>query len=217
MSQASGWATGRRVLGALATSAVIAIFGLTVATSTADAAAATPLSCSATVTSHYPKIGTSVGVRVDTLPGVRIRVMAHFRHGTAKQAGRANSGGHKTVWYRLKSDTAPGYRVKVDVTVFRGKRSASCMTWFTPQARHKHGHGGAWCSATATVYNAQYDENNVYVHSNQSYTEATASADGYSWSYETDSTGYALIYLNGPPPGAEITVTVGAATCYTSD
>jgi hypothetical protein len=38
-----------------------------------------------------------------------------------------------------------------------------------------------------------------------------------AWSYETNGSGYALICLNGPPPGAEITVMVGAATCYTSD
>ena len=75
----------------------------------------------------------------------------------------------------------------------------------------------AWCKATASVYNAQYDWNNVYVNSNQPYRSATASADGYSWSYETNGSGYALIYLNGPPPGAEITVTVGGATCTTSD
>jgi hypothetical protein len=67
------------------------------------------------------------------------------------------------------------------------------------------------------VYNAQEDENDVYVHSNQPYTDATASADGHSWSYETNGSGYALIYLNGPPPGAMITVTVGGATCTTSD
>ncbi|MGH3191537.1 MAG: hypothetical protein ACRDPY_50595 [Streptosporangiaceae bacterium] len=36
-------------------------------------------------------------------------------------------------------------------------------------------------------------------------------------SYRTDGSGYALIYLNGPPPGARITVTVGGATCTTSD
>ncbi len=56
----------------------------------------------------------------------------------------------------------------------------------------------------------------MYVHSNQPYTDATASADGYSFGYETDGSGYALIYLNGPPPGALITVTVGGATCTTS-
>jgi hypothetical protein len=75
----------------------------------------------------------------------------------------------------------------------------------------------AWCRATASVYYAKYDENNVYVYSNQPYRDATASADGDSWSYETNGSGYALIYLNGPPPGALITVTVGGATCTTSD
>lgn len=76
---------------------------------------------------------------------------------------------------------------------------------------------GAWCTATASVYDAADDENNVYVHSNQPYQEATATAGGYSYSYGTDGSGYALIYLNGPPPGAQITVTVGGATCTTSD
>jgi hypothetical protein len=75
----------------------------------------------------------------------------------------------------------------------------------------------AWCTATASIYNAERDWNNVYVHSNRPYRSATASADGYSWSYETNGSGYALIYLNGPPPGAEITVTVGGASCTTSD
>jgi cardiolipin synthase len=76
---------------------------------------------------------------------------------------------------------------------------------------------GARCTATASVYNASDDENNVYVHSNQPYQTATATAGGYSHSYQTNSAGYALIYLNGPPPGAHITVTVGGATCTTSD
>ncbi|MGH3258435.1 MAG: phospholipase D-like domain-containing protein [Streptosporangiaceae bacterium] len=76
---------------------------------------------------------------------------------------------------------------------------------------------GAWCTATASVYDAAKAENNVYVHSNQPDKDATASADGYSHTYETDSSGYALIYLNGPPPGVRITVTVGGATCTTSD
>ena len=76
---------------------------------------------------------------------------------------------------------------------------------------------GAKCTATASVYDASRDENNVYVDSNQPGKEATAKADGYSHSYRTDGSGYALIYLNGPPPGAQITVTVGGATCTTSD
>ena len=76
---------------------------------------------------------------------------------------------------------------------------------------------GDRCTATASVYDASRDENNVYVHSNRPDQEATAKADGYSHSYRTDGSGYALIYLNGPPPGARITVTVGGATCTTSD
>jgi cardiolipin synthase A/B len=76
---------------------------------------------------------------------------------------------------------------------------------------------GAKCTVTATVYDASRDENNVYVHSNQSDQEATATADGYSHSYRTNGSGYAVIYLNGPRPGARITVTVGGATCTTSD
>ena len=82
---------------------------------------------------------------------------------------------------------------------------------------HKKKASGAHCTATASIYNASKDENNVYVHSNQPDTTATARADGYSHSYETNGSGYALIYLNGPPPGAKITVTVGGATCTASD
>jgi len=85
----------------------------------------------------------------------------------------------------------------------------------TPYRKKKT--AGAWCTATATVYNASRDWNNVYVHSNQPHKTATASADGYSHSYKTNGSGYALIYLNGPPPGVTITVTVGGATCTTSD
>ena len=84
-------------------------------------------------------------------------------------------------------------------------------------AYQKKKSSGAWCKATASVYNASYNENNVYVHSNQPHKTATARADGYSHSYDTNGSGYALIYLNGPPPGVKITVTVGGATCTTSD
>jgi cardiolipin synthase A/B len=88
---------------------------------------------------------------------------------------------------------------------------------YSPAPSPATGSGSAWCTATASVYNASDDENNVYVHSNQPYQDATATAAGYSHTYRTDGSGYALIYLNGPPPGAQITVTVGGATCSTSD
>ena len=54
------------------------------------------------------------------------------------------------------------------------------------------------------------------MHSNQP-TRGDRQRGGYSHSYQTNGTGYALIYLNGPPPGAQITVTVGGATCTTRD
>lgn len=99
-------------------------------------------------------------------------------------------------------------------------QEAIASDWLTAEKRLGIGGSGssgggsrAWCRATASVYYAPDDENNVYVHSNQPYTEATASADGYSRSYETNGSGYAVIYLNGPPAGARVTVKVGSATC----
>ena len=47
------------------------------------------------------------------------------------------------------------------------------------------------------------------------YQKATTEADGYSGDYETNGSGYALIYLNGQLPSAKVTVTVGSATCTT--
>ncbi|GEM_PF-297646 len=80
------------------------------------------------------------------------------------------------------------------------------------------GHGqAAWCTASATVYDAARDENDVFVHSDQPYRSATATADGYSGTWRTGGTGYALIYLDGPPPGALITVRVGSAVCTARD
>ena len=76
---------------------------------------------------------------------------------------------------------------------------------------------GASCTASAKVYDAAKHENDVYVRSNQPDKDATASADGHSHSERTNGSGDAVIYLNGPPPGAKITVTVGGATCTTSD
>jgi cardiolipin synthase len=96
-------------------------------------------------------------------------------------------------------------------------RDFAAATAYRAPKHRKHKARAAWCRARATVYNASEDENNVYVHSNQRHKRATASADGYSHSWRTNGHGYALIYLNGPPPGALITVRVGGATCTTRD
>jgi cardiolipin synthase len=109
----------------------------------------------------------------------------------------------------------PAVAAAISATLTRDYAGA---TAYSPAATSRPaGANGARCTATASVYNASDDENNVYVHSNQPYQNATATAGGYSHSYQTNGSGYALIYLNGPPPGARITVTVGGATCTTSD
>ena len=76
----------------------------------------------------------------------------------------------------------------------------------------------ATCSATAQ-YSSRYDDYDVYVHSNQPDRTVTVTApDGESGSWDTDSTGYADVYLDASrsAAGDEITVRVGAATCSTT-
>jgi hypothetical protein len=176
-----------------------------------------PLSCSASVANRHPADYTTDYVQVTTASFANVTTVAQYRTTSTQHTAQADASGQASIAYYISGAT-PGYQVNVDVTVSRGDRHGSCSTWFTPPKPPAQPQpSGASCSATASVYSAYYDENNVYVNSNQPYTEATASADGYSWSYETNGNGYALIYLNGPPPGAQITVTVGGATCYTSD
>jgi hypothetical protein len=109
---------------------------------------------------------------------------------------RASAQGRRTVWYWTSGATL-GYRVQVIVRVSRKDRKGWCSTWFTPRA----GSGGpppsptatstsspspspepthtspppsgAWCTATATVYDASRDWNDVYVNSNQPDTPVT--------------------------------------------
>jgi hypothetical protein len=204
------------------------------------------LPCTASVSKTRPFDDTYVGVHVHTVPGADIEAVARYRTVAREKTGHANANGRRTFRYWI-SDATPGYRVNVDVQVFLAGRKGSCAAWFTPRASGSAPvaapspspsaapappppssapapvsttpppAAAAWCTATASVYDASRNWNNVYVNSNQPYRSATASADGYSWSYETNSSGYAEIYLNGPPPGALITVTVGGATCTTSD
>ena len=193
-----------------------------------------PLTCTATVTRRHPADGSKVGLSVSTAPGARITVVAHFPAGNRKKKARADSTGMRTFWFQVGSAT-PGYRVRVDVRVSAHGRKRACRTSFTPrqpppppaptpspaptqQAPPPQHHSGAWCTASVHSFmDCDQDEwlNDVYVHSNQPDEDATASGGGDSWSYYTNGSGYADIYLNGPPPGTLITVTVGGATCTT--
>jgi hypothetical protein len=97
-------------------------------------------------------------------------------------------------------------------------QNAIASDWLTAEARLGIGRrtgGGAWCQASA-AYNAQYNDYDIYVHSNQPDRLATATAsNGATHSYYTDSTGYADIYLYANP-GDAVNVTAGKARCSTS-
>ncbi len=105
-------------------------------------------------------------------------------------------------------------------------QQAIASDWLTAEKRL--GIGGAvsgtpapasrpWCTASATPANdgwaGDYD---VYVKSNQPDRDATASDANDTWSYDTNGSGAATIYLWYTSPGEAIRVTVGGASCSTT-
>jgi hypothetical protein len=74
----------------------------------------------------------------------------------------------------------------------------------------------ARCSASAS-WSSTYDDYDVYVSSNQPDAEVTVTGAGKSASWHTDSSGYADVYFyaSHSDAGNQVTVKVGAATCYT--
>jgi hypothetical protein len=114
------------------------------------------------------------------------------------------------VQVRQRSDE-PSMAARVVVSAVAAAVVAGASTWAAsllspaPEA--------AWCAATASVISAPQRYNNVYVHSNQPSTFVAASGDGYSWGLDTDGSGYAVIYFNGPPAHTPTTVRVGRARC----
>ena len=76
---------------------------------------------------------------------------------------------------------------------------------------------GPWCRASAAAANDGYaGDYDVYVESNQPDERATASDAGDTYSYNTNGSGYAVIYLWHTSPGETIQVTVGGARCSTT-
>jgi hypothetical protein len=73
----------------------------------------------------------------------------------------------------------------------------------------------AICTVAAS-YNSEFNDYDVYVHSNQPDQTVTATTSGApSASWHTDSTGYADVYLKAShsAAGQGVTVSVGAASC----
>ncbi len=77
--------------------------------------------------------------------------------------------------------------------------------------------GAPWCRASAAPANDGYaGDYDVYVESDQPGEKATASDAGDTYSYDTNASGSAVIYLWHTSPGEAIQVTVGAARCSTT-
>jgi hypothetical protein len=71
------------------------------------------------------------------------------------------------------------------------------------------------CSVTAS-YNSQYNDYDVYVHSNEPDQTVSVTTNGSaSASWHTDSSGYADVYLKASrnAAGRSVTATVGGASC----
>ena len=75
----------------------------------------------------------------------------------------------------------------------------------------------ARCSASAS-WNSQYDDYDVYIHSNQPDRDAIVTGAGRTASYYTNSSGYADVYFyaSRSDAGDTINVQVGSARCSTT-
>jgi hypothetical protein len=76
----------------------------------------------------------------------------------------------------------------------------------------------AECTLTA-AYNSNYNDYDVYVHSNQpDQTVTVTDTDGHTDTWHTDGTVYADVYFKpgGSAPGRQITARVGPAGCSTT-
>jgi hypothetical protein len=75
----------------------------------------------------------------------------------------------------------------------------------------------AWCTASAS-WNSQYNDYDVYIHSNQPDQDATVTGAGRTASYYTNGSGYADVYFYATrsAAGDQINVQVGSARCSTT-
>lgn len=115
----------------LALPAAGAIGLVAIAPASASPAALKRLPCHASMSNAHPADYTTTKVRVRTGDHARVVTVAHYRTTNHKKVAHANASGRATIPYYISGAT-PGYKVKVTVTVTRGRRSGSCSTSFTP-------------------------------------------------------------------------------------
>jgi hypothetical protein len=75
----------------------------------------------------------------------------------------------------------------------------------------------AWCKAYSVAYSGHPGDFDIHVSSDEPYKSATAHSATDTYSYETNGSGSAVIYLWYQHGGEAVTVTVGPAVCHTTD
>jgi hypothetical protein len=203
------------------------------------AAISDPLSCTAGVTNKHPRDHHTVGVRVQTVPHARVVTVAHFKKAKVRKAHRAGPAGRHTAVYPLYS-AAPGFRVAVNVYVFRDGRRGTCTTSFTPRGAAAPGPGPtptptpspppSGLACTASMSNSTPAQHSVVDVDVSTSPAAAASATAHYKTTNTthngtaDSSGDAAIPFNisdatiGFQVNVDVTVTLNgqSATCSTS-
>ncbi len=77
---------------------------------------------------------------------------------------------------------------------------------------------GAWCKVYSVPANDSYPGDlDIHVSSDKPYATATAHSATDTYSYETNAQGSAVVYLWNQHAGEAVTVTVGSASCHTTD
>jgi hypothetical protein len=161
-----------------------------------------------------PKQYSTTSVLVTSWGDTEVTTSAHYRTTTTTHHGETNTRNRGTASIRYYiSGATIGYRVIVDVSVRKGSRHASCSTNFIPRSDAAF----PQCSVSASSANDGYPgDYYVNVQSNQPDAKATASDSSDTWSDDTNASGSVSILLYYQSPGEQVTVTVGAATCFTS-
>jgi hypothetical protein len=99
-------------------------------------AAATRLTCTASVSVAHPAHGQHVDVLVRTVKGAWVGAIAHFKTGSVKKSTHANSAGRAKLVFGT-GNAAYGVRVAVNVYVDKAGGKGRCVSSFTPTAPPK--------------------------------------------------------------------------------